>query len=103
MNQQGLAAGSYPVVQQVARGWAGRATGCDILYPAGVIPGTPLRAVRVKHVDELRSAGGEQLFEPGMADPGALQAASNRPRRSASSTSWKPGSRFGSAPMSPPP
>jgi hypothetical protein len=74
----GLAAGPYPVVQQVACGWPSRATGCDVLYPADVIPGTPLRAVRVKHVDELRSAGGKQLFEPGMADPGALQAALNR-------------------------
>ena len=78
VDQQGLAGGPHPVAHQVACRWPGRASGRDILDPAGVIPGAALRAVWVEHVGELRAAGGQQLFEPGMADPGALQATLNR-------------------------
>ena len=78
MDQQGLAAGPHPVAHQVASRWPGRASGRDILDPAGVIPGSALRAIWVEHIGELRAAGGKQLFEPGMADPGVLQAALNR-------------------------
>jgi len=74
VDQQGLPGRAHAVVQQVASSWAGRAAGRDILHPAGVVPGTALRAVRVKHIDELRSARVKKPLEVGRAvglDPDA--------------------------------
>ncbi len=65
VDQDGFPGGTDAVVHQVASSWAGRAAGRDILYPAGVVPGAALRAIRVKHIDELRSAGVRSPSKPG--------------------------------------
>ena len=67
MDQQRLPGGTDAVVQQVASSRAGRAAGRDILYPAGVVPGAALRAVRVEHIDEFRSANVKKPLEVGVA------------------------------------
>ena len=78
VDQHGLPGGTDAVVQQVGGRQAGRAAGRDVLHPAGVVPDTALRAVRVEHVDELRSAGAQQPLEVGVADPGPVQARLDR-------------------------
>src|SRR5580693_5637176 len=72
VDQDGFPGGTDAVVQQVASSRAGRAAGRDILDPAGVVPGAALRAVRVEHIDELRSAGVKKPLEARVAYPGAF-------------------------------
>ena len=64
VDQQGLAAGRT-VAYQVASRWPGRASGRDILDPAGVIPGSALRAIRVEHVGEAARRWRRALFRTG--------------------------------------